>query len=41
MAPLKTFLPSWKEKGVIRKIEKITLITQYHQSSSVFHDLGM
>jgi hypothetical protein len=27
MAPLKTFLPSLKEKGGIRKIEKITSIT--------------
>jgi hypothetical protein len=27
MAPLKTFLPSCKEKGAIGKIEKITSIT--------------
>jgi hypothetical protein len=27
MAPLKTFLPSWKEKGVVGKNKKITSIT--------------
>jgi hypothetical protein len=27
MAPLKTFLPSWKEKGAIGKIKKVTSIT--------------